>query len=87
MSHFYGTLQGNRGRATRCGSKKSGMQTYCASWDGAIVCSTYINEKGEDCVKVEKTTWQGQGENKVLYDGLIGIIGKVKIYSRGERNV
>ena len=36
MSHFYGTLQGNRGEATRCGTKNSGLVTYAASWSGAI---------------------------------------------------
>ena len=72
MSHFYGTLQGSRGRATRCGSAKSGLETYCASWQGAIRCFAYVNEKGEDCVRVEKTTWQGKGENKLLYNGVIG---------------
>jgi len=53
MSHFYGTLQGNRGEATRCGTKKSGIETYAASWKGAIRCHTYINAKGQDCVIVE----------------------------------
>jgi len=72
MSHFYGTIQGNRGEATRGGSKASGMTTYCASWKGAIRCEAYINDEGVDCVEVTKTQWQGYGENKVLYDGPIG---------------
>lgn len=72
MSHFYGTLQGSRGQASRCGTKKSGMVTYCASWSGAIRCHAYFNDKGEDCVRVEKTTWHGYGDNKILYEGKIG---------------
>lgn len=72
MSHFYGTLQGNRGEATRCGTKSSRMETYCASWDGAIRCCAYVNPEGVDCVRVEMTTWHGAGENVLLYDGPIG---------------
>lgn len=72
MSYFYGTLNGNKGEASRCGSKRSGMETYCASWKGAVRCKAYVNSKGLDCVIVELTPWQGVGINKVLYDGLIG---------------
>jgi len=72
MSHFYGTLQGSRGQASRCGTKKEGMETYTASWEGAIRCRSYINDKGEDCVKIDQVLWQGKGTQKVLYDGLIG---------------
>jgi hypothetical protein len=72
MSHFYGTLNGNRGEATRCGSKDSGMTTYCASWSGAVHCQAHYNEKtDEDWVLVELVPWHGHGTNKVLYDGPI----------------
>jgi len=71
MSHYYGTIQGNRGEATRCGTKNSGMETYCASWKGAVRCMAYIKD-GVDYVRVEKTMWQGCGECKLLYDGPIG---------------
>lgn len=72
MSHFYGILQGNRGEATRCGSKDSGMETYCASWDGAVRCMAYVDEEtGQDFVRVELTQWQGRGTYKVLYNGPI----------------
>lgn len=73
MSHFYGTLKGNRGEATRCGSKDSGMETYCASWDGAIRCYTWHDKvTDKDMVRVEKVTWQGNGEYKLIYEGEIG---------------
>lgn len=32
----------------------------------------YYHKTGKDMVRVEKTTWQGQGENKLLYEGEIG---------------
>ena len=73
MSWFYGTVQGNRGEASRGGSKESGLTTYCASWQGAIACYAYVDSKtGKDMVRVEKTTWHGAGEYKLLYEGEIG---------------
>jgi len=79
MSHFYGTLKGTRGEATRCGTKNAGMETYCASWEGAIRCYAWHDkETGKDMVRVEKTTWQGMGEHKLLYLGEIG-----KIHNEG----
>ena len=32
MAHFYGTVQGHRGEATRTGSKSSGMRATANSW-------------------------------------------------------
>lgn len=59
MSHFYGTVKGNRGEGTRAGSKDSGMETYCASWNGAIRCVAWHDKvTSKDMVRVEKTTWQ-----------------------------
>jgi hypothetical protein len=73
MAHFYGTLQGNRGRATRGGTKNSGLTTQCASWEGAIECDAWHSkETGKDMVRVSKVTWHGAGEDKLLYEGLIG---------------
>ena len=33
MSRFYGSLQGNRGMATRCGTKDSGISAHVRGWD------------------------------------------------------
>jgi len=58
MAHFYGTLQGSRGEATRCGHKSSGMETVCASWQGAVECRAYFDEEsGEDYVYVAFRNW------------------------------
>lgn len=72
MAHFYGKVRGSKGEATRCGTRNSGMKTYCAAWGGAIRCRAYVNEEGIDCVTVVKTFWRGRGEAKLLYDGPIG---------------
>lgn len=53
MAHFYGTLRGNRGQASRLGTKLSGLQTIAASWQGAVSVSLYHDETtGEDTVSV-----------------------------------
>ena len=36
MSEFYGRLQGNRGEATRCGSKASGIVVTAESWTSVV---------------------------------------------------
>lgn len=71
MAHFYGTLQGNRGRATRCGSRASGMKATCASWAGAVECYAYPGADGRDWVMVQLAPWHGAGEYRVLYSGPI----------------
>ena len=71
MSHFYGTLQGSRGEATRCRTKRSGVETIAASWDGCIktiVC--YNEETGNNEFVVLQKPWQGRGEDKILAKGV-----------------
>ena len=69
MSRFYGTVQGNRGQATRRGINT--MVTYCASWHGAIRCCAF-NRNGEDWVTVTMEPWQGEGEERLIYRGPMG---------------
>lgn len=70
MSHFYGTLEGNRGEATRCGTKASGIETYAASWSGAVRVHVYYDEdRKEDWARVSLVRWRGSGSEKLLYHG------------------
>lgn len=39
MAHFMGGVQGNRGEATRLGSKSSGIDAWVKSWNARAVCS------------------------------------------------
>ena len=71
MSKFYGTLQGNRGQATRCGTNASGMEAVAASWAGAVR-SSLIERNGEIVAVVELIPWHGAGVRKVLYEGPVG---------------
>lgn len=74
MSHFYGVVSGQaKTDATRTGSKKSGLATRCASWNGSIGCRIDdINEDEPDRVLVSFELWHGAGLDLCLYDGPVG---------------
>ena len=73
MSHFYGTLRGSRGEATRCGTKKSGLVTYAASWSGAIRTHIWHDAQlGQDKYEVWLAPWKGAGDSKLLARGVVG---------------
>lgn len=73
MSHFYGTMQGSRGEATRCGTKTSGLTVTAASWKGAIKTVLFVDDKGRDCFRVEQMPWHnGDGIVETVATGVIG---------------
>ncbi|QOP65604.1 hypothetical protein SEA_SUIGENERIS_63 [Mycobacterium phage Suigeneris] len=54
MAHFYGTVQGQRGEASRLGSKNSGLAS-AQGWN--VGCKVTIrHEDGRDVVRVWRTT-------------------------------
>ena len=70
MSHFYGTLAGNRGQASRCATKASGITTVAASWTGAVEVSLhYDEESGENRYFVQLIPWHGVGRREILAQG------------------
>ena len=71
MAHFRGTVQGNRGEASRLGSKKSGLQTTAASWQGDICVWLYHCEDcgGQDRYTVEKV--DKHGKHELLAQGVL----------------
>jgi len=52
MSHFYGYLTGHRGTATRCGSKKSGIQARIKSWTHDVTVHLYADDAGNDVLNL-----------------------------------
>ena len=72
MSHFYGTLQGQAGEATRRGSKSSGLTVVAASWAGAVKTELYVDAAGNDCYRVVQIPWHGEGVSKVIAEGKVG---------------
>jgi hypothetical protein len=70
MAQFYGSLQGSRGEATRLGTKKSGLETTAASWEGAVNVRLYHDhESGLDMARVYLSPWHGSGTHLELYHG------------------
>jgi len=56
MSHFYGSMQGSRGEATRCGTKNSGFTAHIRGRDiGVEVWLRYDEKKKRDVVEVQLT--------------------------------
>ncbi len=78
MAHFYGSVKGSRGEATRLGGKGAGMRTTAASWSGAIHTRLYVDDDGHDCVRVYETTWNGAGVDREIYRGRVGVAPKKK---------
>jgi hypothetical protein len=72
MAHFYGTMQGNRGKSTRCATKNSGLTVTAASWDGAVSVSLSYNEStGKNEFTVALIPWRGAGESRELAKGAL----------------
>lgn len=68
MAHFYGTVRGSRGTASRLGTKSSGMETVAASYSGAVAVSLY-ERNGVTYARIRLTPWRGGGSLVELYDG------------------
>ncbi len=70
MAHFYGTVQGSRGEASRLGSKANGLNAHIASWQGAVDVRLWHDSKtGRDMANVYLTRHHGSGTEKSLYYG------------------
>lgn len=72
MSHFYGTLQGSRSQATRCGTKNSGIVAVAASWAGAVHTVVYQDEQGRDRYDISLMPWEGRGISYNIACGYVG---------------
>lgn len=56
MSHFYAQIQGNRGEATRGGTKESGIFGHIRGWNvGIRVDVDHYAEKGQDVAEIRIT--------------------------------
>ena len=71
MSHFYASIQGNRGEVTRQGSKESGIEGHVRGWTvGAHISCNHENE--EDVVRVYATHGSSEG-------GTTKFMGKIRV--------
>ena len=53
MSKLYGSLQGCRGEATRCGSKNSGMRASVQSWNGSLISYMDLDENEKPIITLK----------------------------------
>lgn len=68
MAHFYVECSGSRGAVSRLGGAGSGVRATLAGWNGGVSVRLY-HRNGIDCVRIERTTWNGSGTPGLLYDG------------------
>ena len=54
MAQFYANIQGNRGEATRMGTKSSGIEGHIRGWHIGVKVNCY-HKDGKDYVKIWKT--------------------------------
>jgi hypothetical protein len=83
MAHFYGTIKGNGlTKSTRCGTKKTGIKTTIASWDGAIEVEMWYDSTNKvNRYKISEIPWggipklagQGKGQHNLIKKGIIGV--------------
>lgn len=66
MSHFYGSIQGSKGQATRCGTKKSGISAHIRGWNVGARVDIFTNEQGQDEVRVSKTGGSQGGDKNII---------------------
>lgn len=70
MAQYRGTLTGQRGSASRLGSKTSGLSAHIASWSGAIDIDLWWDSAtGTDMARVTIARHHGNGTQRVLYEG------------------
>ena len=75
MSHFYATIQGHCGEATRMGTARSGMYSNTAGWKGCISVHLWESSRAEhdDCpdrYTVSLVPWHGSGGlSRVIAEG------------------
>ena len=53
MAKYYGTVQGNRGAATRIGSASSGITASAQSWNGSLIAYIHDGDGDEPIFDIE----------------------------------
>jgi len=76
MAQFHATIKGQRGGASRLGSKRSGIVANINGWDAGIRVEAF-HEDGQDTFRVYATS----GSNESSPDVLLGVLRQ-----RGQDN-
>ena len=67
MSHFYASIQGSRGEATRQGTKDSGMYGHIRGWDRGVRVECVYNSAEDKDVFHVTMTGGSTGRNRSEY--------------------
>ena len=86
MAVFYGTIQGSRGMATRCGTPNSGMSSSCQSWQGSCIISAMKNNEGKVLFSIATSEGSSCYGNTVLSNVTIEEFNQLMDYVRKHRN-
>ena len=79
MSALYGSLQGCRGEATRCGSKNSGVRASVQSWNGSLVSYMDLDENGKPVITLKTSEGSsGYGSETIFRGSLEDLKNKLK---------
>ncbi len=66
MARFYGSMQGNRGEATRMGTPNSGLSAHIRGWDIGVRVELSVDEAtGKDRVTLHQTSGSNSHEPDV----------------------
>jgi hypothetical protein len=72
MAKFYGSVQGDRGRATRLGrSHGRGLKTTAQSYEGSVIVFIYVDQQERTCVSISAAQGSKASGDHSLYNGPI----------------
>ena len=78
MSAFYGCVQGNRGSATRGGSRASGFKASAQSYDGSVITYLSYNDNDELMVEICVSEASSSYGHRIFYGTFDEYINKLK---------
>jgi len=59
MSHFYASIKGSRGEATRLGTPNSGIKGHIRGWNLGVRVACFVGDNGKDQVVINLKNHQG----------------------------
>ena len=69
MAKFYGTVEGDRGLATRCGTSASGIKATAQSFDGSVI--VYLNDIDDKLVLRVEVNNDSKPYGDMVFEGSI----------------
>ncbi len=79
MSEFYATIQGNRGSATKGGSKASGIFAVAQSWDGSVRTDLFYRNDVLWCTITFSSGSTAASTGVPVYDGPLHGLRELKL--------